>query len=86
MLTATPPARLDPRMRVTGLVSGHMSSSTRMLTGRRADTVERLVDVTVAEVAEAGYDGLTVRSVARRAGVAPATAYTYFSSKGHLVA
>jgi AcrR family transcriptional regulator len=63
-----------------------MSSSTRMLTGRRADTVERLVEATVAEVTTAGYDGLTVRSVARRAGVAPATAYTYFSSKGHLVA
>jgi AcrR family transcriptional regulator len=57
-----------------------------MLTGRRADTVDRLVDATVAEVTEAGYGGLTVRRVARRAGVAPATAYTYFSSKGHLVA
>ncbi len=51
-----------------------------------ADTVERLVDATVVEVAEAGFDGLTVRGVARRAGVAPATAYTYFSSKDHLVA
>ena len=30
--------------------------------------------------------GLTVRNVARRAGVAPATAYTYFSSKDHLLA
>ena len=29
---------------------------------------------------------LTVRNVARRAGVAPATAYTYFASKDHLVA
>ena len=33
-----------------------------------------------------GYDGLTVRNVARRAGVAPATAYTYFASKDHLLA
>ena len=33
-----------------------------------------------------GFDGLTVRAVAKRAGVAPATAYTYFSSKSHLVA
>ncbi|MCB1015503.1 MAG: TetR family transcriptional regulator [Acidimicrobiales bacterium] len=35
---------------------------------------------------EAGYDGLTVRNVAAAAGVAPATAYTYFASKDHLVA
>lgn len=33
-----------------------------------------------------GIDGLTVRGVAKAAGVAPATAYTYFSSKNHLVA
>jgi AcrR family transcriptional regulator len=57
-----------------------------MLTGRRAETVERLLDATVAEVAEVGYDAMTVRSVARRASVATATAYTYFSSKDHLVA
>ena len=36
--------------------------------------------------AKRGYDGLTVRTVARRAGVAPATAYTYFASKDHLLA
>lgn len=40
----------------------------------------------MAEVRELGYRGLTVRSVARRSGVAAATAYTYFSSKEHLVA
>ncbi len=44
-----------------------------------------LVDAAVAEVAETGYDGLTVRGVARRAGVSPATAYTYFASKEHLL-
>ena len=38
------------------------------------------------EVEEVGYAGLTVRNVARRAGVAPATAYNYFSSKDHLLA
>ncbi len=32
------------------------------------------------------YADLTVRAVAARANVAPATAYTYFSSKNHLVA
>ena len=35
---------------------------------------------------ESSYADLTVRAVAARARVAPATAYTYFSSKNHLIA
>ena len=35
---------------------------------------------------ETSYADLTVRAVAARAKVAPATAYTYFSSKNHLIA
>jgi AcrR family transcriptional regulator len=58
----------------------------RHLGPRQADTVERLVDAAVALVARTGYDGLTVRGVAQQAGVAPATAYTYFASKEHLLA
>lgn len=58
----------------------------RHLSERQADTVERLTAAAVEEVRSAGYDGLSVRNVARRAGVAPATAYTYFASKDHLVA
>ncbi|HVT20470.1 MAG TPA: helix-turn-helix domain-containing protein [Mycobacteriales bacterium] len=57
----------------------------RALAGRPADTVAALVDAAVGEVAETGYDGLTIRGVARRAGVSPATAYTYFASKEHLL-
>jgi AcrR family transcriptional regulator len=57
----------------------------RALAGRPADTVAALVDAAVSEVAETGFDGLTVRGVARRAGVSPATAYTYFASKEHLL-
>jgi AcrR family transcriptional regulator len=57
----------------------------RTLSGRPADTVTSLVDAAVAEVAETGYDGMTIRGVARRAGVSPATAYTYFASKEHLL-
>jgi len=53
---------------------------------RRALTVERLTRAAVEEIRAHGYDGLTVRNVARRAGVAPATAYIHFSSKDHLVA
>ncbi|MHB8680697.1 MAG: TetR/AcrR family transcriptional regulator [Acidimicrobiales bacterium] len=46
----------------------------------------RLAEAAVEEIHEQGYEGLTVRNVARRAGMAPASAYTYFSSKDHLVA
>lgn len=46
----------------------------------------RLTTAAVEELRAAGFDGLTVRNVARRAGLAPATAYTYFASKEHLVA
>ena len=58
----------------------------RHLTVRQADTIARLVDAAVDEVNDTGYEGFTVRNVAKRAGVAPATAYTYFASKEHLLA
>jgi AcrR family transcriptional regulator len=58
----------------------------RHLSERQADTVQRLTDAAVDEIRTHGYEGLTVRNVARRAGVASATAYTYFASKDHLVA
>ncbi|MEX2293088.1 MAG: TetR family transcriptional regulator [Acidimicrobiales bacterium] len=58
----------------------------RDLGGRQADRVDALVEATIAELRANGYDGLTVRNVARRANVAAATAYSYFGSKDHLVA
>jgi AcrR family transcriptional regulator len=58
----------------------------RHLQGRQADKVERLVAAALDEVRATGYDGFTVRNAASRAGVAPATAYTYFASKDHLIA
>jgi AcrR family transcriptional regulator len=61
-------------------------ASRRRLTERQVLVVEQLVSAAAAEARERGYDGLTVRTVARRAGVAPATAYTYFASKDHLLA
>ncbi|ORM32264.1 TetR/AcrR family transcriptional regulator [Williamsia sp. 1135] len=61
-------------------------STRRRLTTAQADTVNKLTEAAVEVLREVGYDALTVRSVAKRAGVAPATAYTYFSSKGHVVA
>lgn len=58
----------------------------RRLDGRRPDTVARLLDAAVTEIERAGYDALTMRNVARGAGVSPATAYTHFASKEHLLA
>lgn len=58
----------------------------RDIGSRQAGRVDALVEATIAELRAHGYDGLTVRNAARRAKVAPATAYTYFGSKEHLVA
>lgn len=58
----------------------------RQLNERQAATVQRLLDAGLAQLAEVGPEALTVRQVAVRAGVSPATAYTYFSSKNHLLA
>jgi AcrR family transcriptional regulator len=57
----------------------------RIVDGRRADTVQRLLNAGIEEVRSTRYQDLTVRSVAKRADVSPATAYTYFSSKEHLM-
>ena len=58
----------------------------RRLTDRQVEAIDALIAAAEIEVEEVGYDGLSVRSVARRAGVAPATAYNYVSSKDHLLA
>jgi AcrR family transcriptional regulator len=72
-------------------MSGHMSDTLateptrRLLTARQADTVRRLTEAGVQEVQDSGYENLSIRDVAKRAGVAAATAYTYFGSKDHLL-
>jgi len=67
-------------------VTDSPDTTRRQLTAHQMDLVDRLVDATATEVCRAGYDGVTVRSIAKSAGMAPATAYTYFSSKDHLLA
>ncbi|MGO9458108.1 MAG: TetR/AcrR family transcriptional regulator [Acidimicrobiales bacterium] len=62
-----------------------MEAPRRHLTERQVELVQRLVEAAAEEVAEHGYGPITVRSIAKRAGVATATAYTYFSSKDHLL-
>ena len=73
-------------------MSGHVSDSVslestrRRLTAKQADTIQRLSQAALAVLAREGFGGLTIRLVAAEAGVGAATAYTYFSSKEHLVA
>ena len=72
-------------------MSGHMSESLateatrRQLTARQAETVRKLTEAGIDEVRRVGYEHLSIRDVARRAGVAAATAYTYFASRDHLL-
>jgi AcrR family transcriptional regulator len=68
-------------------VSSQVSTLPRRgLNARQAETVERLLDAAAEELAAVGPEGLTIRTVAGRAGVSAATAYTYFGSKNHLFA
>lgn len=50
------------------------------------NNVDRLLDGALEVLRESRFEGLTVRGAAREAGLATTTAYTYFSSKEHLVA
>jgi AcrR family transcriptional regulator len=48
--------------------------------------VERLLNSAEEELEEVGPHALSIRSVAHRAGMSPATAYSYLASKDHLFA
>ncbi|MFF2086242.1 TetR/AcrR family transcriptional regulator [Nocardia sp. NPDC058176] len=62
-----------------------IEATRRRLTEKQADTVDRLTVAAVDVLAREGYSGTTIRLVAASAGVGTATAYTYFSSKEHLI-
>src|SRR5690606_11729435 len=91
---STGAARASPRPRTENVVSRHMSegdsiileATRRRLTEKQADTVDKLTKAAVEVLAREGFAGMTIRMVAAAAGVGTATAYTYFSSKEHLVA
>lgn len=56
------------------------------LNPRQAETAERLFAAGLEELKAVGHEALTIRTVAHRAGVSPATAYSYLASKNHLFA
>lgn len=72
--------------------SGHVSSQLNSqslrqhLNDRQRAAVERLLNAGLVELREVGHEALTIRTVAQRANVSPATAYTYLASKHHLFA
>jgi len=71
---------------VPGLSGDGARGAEPMLNVRQQATVERLLDAGAEELRSVGLEGLTIRTVALRAGVSAATAYTYFTSKDHLFA
>jgi AcrR family transcriptional regulator len=83
------------RVPYTGRVSRDAAPLARAVAGaggaRRSDrrpgqTIRKVLDAGLAELRASSYAHLTMRAVAARAGVSPASAYTYFPSKSALVA
>jgi AcrR family transcriptional regulator len=58
----------------------------RRLSERQSEAMANLITAAGIEAEACSYGEISVRTIAKRAGVAPATAYTYFSSKDHLLA
>lgn len=52
----------------------------------RDDTKARILEAAAAEFGERGYEGASIRSIARRAGVDPSLVHHYFDDKSALVA
>jgi len=62
------------------------AGTTRRSDRRPAQTIRKVLDAGLQELRGSSYANLTMRAVATRAGVSPASAYTYFPSKSALVA
>jgi AcrR family transcriptional regulator len=63
-----------------------VTAATRKRDRRPEQTVRKLLDAGREELQQTSFSTLTMRMVAARAGVSPASAYTYFPSKSALVA
>ena len=74
----------DPVVAITPRAGGPAGEVQR--NRRQEETFRKVLAAGVEVLRETSYADLTVRAVAARAKVAPATAYTYFSSKNHLIA
>ncbi len=57
----------------------------RPLSATQAATRRRLLDAARELASGGGYEAVTMRAVAERAGVSPPTAYQYFASRDHVL-
>ena len=71
---------------VAALTSASREADDQPRNRRQEETFQKVLAAGREMLRESSYADLTVRAVAARAKVAPATAYTYFSSKNHLIA
>lgn len=87
IVSATQPLPRSGTATTVGHVSSQVFEAPRQgLNSRQAETVERLLAAGLEELRAVGHEALTIRTVALRAGVSAATAYTYLASKNHLFA
>ena len=70
----------------TGQMSRSVAVVERRPDRRPGQTIRKLLDAGAAELRATSFSVMTMRSVAARAGVSSASAYTYFPSKNALVA
>jgi AcrR family transcriptional regulator len=66
-------------------LSDRATSPRQWLSERQSATVATLLEAGLAEVRDVGFDKMTIRSVAQRAGMTHTTVYGYFTSKAHLI-
>jgi TetR/AcrR family transcriptional regulator, cholesterol catabolism regulator len=71
---------------VSPVVADRPAGAVRRSDRRPGQTIRKVLDAGLQELRESSYANLTMRAVATRAGVSPASAYTYFPSKNALVA
>ncbi|BBX58596.1 HTH-type transcriptional regulator BetI [Mycobacterium shottsii] len=87
----------EPGYSYTGLVSSDnadppdVDTGAPVAAGRRSDrrpaqNIRKVLEAGLDELRATSFANLTMRAVAARAGVSPASAYTYFPSKSALVA
>lgn len=82
----TAPSGSHPGETAAGDVSEPEPSPRQWLSERQSATVAAPLEAAVEDVRLVGFEKLTVRSVAQRASVTHTTAYSYFTSKAHLIA
>jgi len=64
----------------------HDPSAARPLTARQSERRARILDAAQVLLAEHGYDGVSMRMIAERAGVAERTLFNIYSSRDALIA